>query len=39
MPSSTEENLNGLCKGMLQLDNSIRFICIANNLGSIVATA
>ena len=39
MPSSTEENLNGLCKEILQLDNSIRFIGIANNLGSIVATA
>ena len=39
MPSSTEENLNGLCKEILQLDNSIRFISIVNNLGSIVATA
>ena len=39
MPSSTEENLNGLCKEILQLDNSIRFIGIANNLGSLVATA
>jgi hypothetical protein len=39
MPSSTEENLNGLCKEILQLDNCIRFIGIANNLGSLVATA
>jgi hypothetical protein len=39
MPSSTEENLNGMCKGIQQLDNSIRFIGIANNLGSLVATA
>ncbi len=34
-----EENLNGLCKEILQLDNSIRFMGIANNLGSLVATA
>ena len=39
MPSSTEENLDGLCKEIIQLDNSIRFIGIANNLGSLVATA
>jgi hypothetical protein len=39
MPSLTEENLNGLCKEIQQLDNSIRFIGIANNLGSLVATA
>jgi hypothetical protein len=40
MPSSTkEEDLNVLCKEILQLDNSIRFIGIANNLGSLVATA
>jgi hypothetical protein len=39
MPSSTEENLNGMCKEIQQLDNSIRFIGIANNLGSLVATA
>jgi len=39
MPSSTEENLNNLCKEILQLDNSIRFAGIANNLGSLVATA
>ena len=39
MPSLSEENLNGLCKEILQLDYSIRFIGIANNLGSLVATA
>jgi hypothetical protein len=40
MSSSTkEEDLNGLCKEILQVDNSIRFIGIANNLGSLVATA
>jgi hypothetical protein len=40
MPSSTkEEDLNVLCKEILQLDNAIRFIGIANNLGSLVATA
>ena len=39
MPSSTEENLNNLCKEIQQLDNSIRFVGIANNLGSLVATA
>ena len=40
MPSSREEeHLNGLCKEIVQLDNSIRFIGIANNLGSLVATA
>jgi hypothetical protein len=39
MPLSDEENLNGLCKEILQLDNCIRFIGIANNLGSLVATA
>jgi hypothetical protein len=38
MPSSTEENLNGLCKEIQQLDTSIRFVGIANNLGSLVAT-
>src|ERR1044072_3014630 len=38
MPSLTEEDLNGLCKDILQIDNSIRFIGIANNLGSLVAT-
>jgi hypothetical protein len=39
MPSSTEENLNNLCKEIQQLDNSIRFVGIANNLGSLLATA
>ena len=39
MPSSTEENLNGLCKEIPQLDNSIRFVGIANNLGSLIATS
>jgi hypothetical protein len=39
MASSTEEDLNVLCKKILQLDNSIRFIGIANNLGSLIATA
>ena len=39
MPSSTEEDLHGLCKEILQLDTSIRFAGIANNLGSLVATA
>src|ERR687887_1851599 len=38
MPSSTEENLNSLCKEIQQLDNSVRFIGIANNLGSLVVT-
>ena len=39
MSSSIEENLDSLSKEILQLDNSIRFIGIANNLGSLVATA
>src|ERR687888_696249 len=39
MPLSTEDTLNGLCKEIQRLDNSIRFIGIANNLGSLVATA
>ena len=39
MPSLDEEHLNGLCKEILQLDNSIRFAGITNNLGSLVATA
>jgi hypothetical protein len=34
-----EKDLNSLCKEILQLDNSIRFAGIANNLGSLVATA
>ena len=39
MSSSAEEDLNSLSKEILQLDNSIRFAGIANNLGSLVATA
>jgi len=39
MPYSTEENLNNMCKQIQQLDNSIRFVGIANNLGSLIATA
>lgn len=37
--SSTEENLKVLCKQIQQLDNSIRFVGIANNLGSLITTA
>ena len=36
---STEEKLNIFCKEIQQLDNSIRFIGIANNLGTLIATA
>jgi hypothetical protein len=36
--SSTKENLNVICKQIQQLDNSIRFVGIANNLGSLIAT-
>jgi hypothetical protein len=39
MSPSTEESLNNLSKEIQQLDNSIRFAGIANNLGSLVATA
>jgi hypothetical protein len=39
MPSLAKENLDTICKEILQLDNSIRFAAIANNLGSLVATA
>jgi hypothetical protein len=39
MPSLAEGDLDSLCKEILQLHNSIRFIGIANNLGSLVATA
>jgi hypothetical protein len=39
MPSSTEENLNNMCEEIQQLDKSIRFVGIANNLGSLIATA
>ena len=38
MPSN-KDNLNVLCKQIQQLDNSIRFVGIANNLGSLIATA
>jgi hypothetical protein len=37
--SSTEENLNVLCKEIQKLVNSIRFVGIANNLSSLIATA
>jgi hypothetical protein len=36
---STEEKLNIFCKEIQQLDNSIRFLGIANNLGTLIATA
>src|SRR6266487_7123819 len=36
---STEENLRVICKQIQQLDNSIRFVGIANNLGSLITTA
>jgi hypothetical protein len=36
---STEGNLSVICKQIQQLDNSIRFVGIANNLGSLIATA
>ena len=36
---STEEKLNIFCKEIQQLDNSIRFIGIANNLGTLIATS
>jgi hypothetical protein len=36
---STKENLMVICKEIQQLDNSIRFVGIANNLGSSIATA
>jgi hypothetical protein len=39
MPSLAEEDSDNLCKEILQWDNSIRFAGIANNLGSLVATA
>jgi hypothetical protein len=38
LPSSNEENLRVICKQIQQLDNSIRFVGIANNLGSLIAT-
>src|SRR5919106_4043623 len=39
MSSPTEENLKNLCSEIQQSDNSIRFVGISNNLGSLVATA
>jgi hypothetical protein len=36
---SPEENLRDISKQIQQLDNSIRFVGIANNLGSLIATA
>jgi hypothetical protein len=36
---TTEDDLIALCKEIQQLDNSIRFVGIANNMGSLVATA
>jgi len=39
LPSSTKEDLNVVSKEIQQLDNSIRFVGIANNLGSLIATA
>ena len=36
---STEEKLNIFCKEIRQLDNSIRFVGIANNLGTLIATS
>ena len=39
LSSPTEEKLNIFCKEIQQLDNSIRFVGIANNLGSLIATS
>ena len=40
MPSSSiKENLSHICKQIQQLDNSIRFVGIANNLGTLIATS
>jgi hypothetical protein len=40
MPASIKKwDLIGLCKEILQLDNSVRFIGIANNFGSLLITA
>jgi hypothetical protein len=36
---SNEKNLSVICKQIQQLDNSIRFVGIANNLGSLITTA
>jgi hypothetical protein len=37
MPSSIESNLNIICKEIQQLNNSIRFAGIVNNLDSLIA--
>ena len=37
--SSIKENRSDICKQIQQLDNSIRFVGIANNLGSLIATS
>ena len=36
---SNKQNLSVICKQIQQLDNSIRFVGIANNLGSLITTA
>jgi hypothetical protein len=36
---ATEDDLLALCKEIQQLDNSIRFIGVVNNMGSLIATA
>jgi hypothetical protein len=36
---SNKENLRAICNQIQQLDNSIRFVGISNNLGSLIATA
>jgi hypothetical protein len=36
---STEDDLKVLCKEIQQLDNSIRFVGMANGLGRLIATA
>ena len=39
LSSPTEEKLNVFCKKIQQLDNSIRFVGIANNLGTLISTS
>jgi hypothetical protein len=34
----TEQDLTALCEKILQLDSSIRFVAVVNNLGSIIST-
>ena len=34
----TEQDLTVICEKILQLDNSIRFVAVVNNLGSIITT-